>query len=144
MRDQYLERLPDAVDRWSSVIPPGDPLRDVLLHVLLEATIHNTGITLGRARLPVNTSEIVEASPRALELLAYPSVDAYAAAVRKDGFIYPGDLPVVAQHIRTRSATAYDASLLRGDGSGYRRLRLQGWTFKMDRTDYRIVLIWPP
>jgi hypothetical protein len=144
MGDPYLDSLPTEVDRWSSSIPPGDPLRDVLLHVLLEAAWRNKGVTIGRATLPLAASEIVAASPRALELLGYPDVRAYAVAVRKHGFVYSGDVAVVEQHIRTKSPTAYDVSLLTGDGRGYQRLRLQGWTFNVDRTPYRVVLIWPP
>lgn len=144
MADPYLDSLATTVDRWSSFVPAGDPLRDALIYILLEATFHNKGITIGRAALPITSSMVIAASPRALELLAYPSVAAYAAAVKRPGFIFADDIVVVEQHIRTKSTTAYDASLLRGDGSGYRRLRLQGWSFLVDRKSYRFVLVWPP
>jgi hypothetical protein len=70
------------------------------------------------------------------ELLGYPDVRAYAVAVRKHGFVYSGDVAVVEQHIRTKSPTAYDVSLLTGDGRGYQRLRLQGVNRGSDILDH--------
>jgi hypothetical protein len=144
MADPYLDGLSTSVDRWSSYVPAGDPLRDALLHVLIESAINGKGVTIGRVAESITQSEIVAASPRALELLGYPSVAAYAAAAKRDSFIYRGDTPVVRQKHRNKHPDIYDASLLRGDGGGYERFRLQGWSFLVDRTHYRVVLIWRP
>jgi len=140
----YIDDLHLRVARHAGLIHVGVDQLEALLYAIVKVAGENAGLALSFATVPVGNTEILFASPRLLTLLVYPDLAAYQAAVAVPGFVDPADIEVVENHIRHRSSQPYDAGLLRGNGAGYRRLRIQGFTLEVPSSGvYRLSLFTP-
>lgn len=131
-----LDALSDAADGYVGVTTDATKIRDWLLY----AALQDLALVVSKAAVPVGTTQVLYTNQQLRTLLKYPDTATYAAAVQAAGFVDPADVAVVERHIRHGSSATYDARLLKGDGSGYRKCRLQGFTFGIGTEVFRISL----
>lgn len=127
----YLDGLALDAARAKNVLSIDRAAGDWLLRALMLVAEqeHRTGLLILVPAVPVSSTVILYASPELLEMLDYPSMAAYQAALTGGTLIHPDDLEVVTQHVSLHDAAMYRARLLRGDGSGnYRDCNITGIT----------------
>lgn len=106
-----------------------------LLHVLHELTRPRVapdnprGLVIYEPRTPFVTSVWHVVSQQVLTDLNYDDLAAWQAAAGAAGFIHADDLAEVESHVNplAPSPAIYDPRILRGNATGYREMRVQGF-----------------
>ncbi len=124
----WWDELETQVSRHAGVIQ-GDDILQAMSWLASELSEPNTGFVSSIPTVPLTGTEVLKVNAALLNLLNYPDPAAYQAALSGGSFVHADDLDIVTAHVTWKSSAVYDARLLKGDGSGYKKCRIQGFSF---------------
>jgi len=139
--DEYLDSLRLKIGWHRGVITAGEPLREALLFVLLEA-MDGAGVLITSPLPELVGSEVLAVNDAYLDILKYDSQEQYQEALSNDPeLIHPNDLDMATLHVRHKSSIPYCVRIKRGDENKYRRCQVIGFTMSVNDAEYRLAVL---